>query len=251
MAFPTRVIQLLLLLYCLASVSYTSRRVLQWLLDGASNTGIAIFSLSPSKSAYPQASHQSNLSNHDALSSDLPGFLSSLISTPTETAFHWRSSNNHAGDLGLVSIKGDDDVSLLEETLLSKAFSQSLHPTRIIPFFYKATTIVEQEDVTITTLVTSNRFKVLKQLVERYQGMVIIYVSLLLRKPRSLYRSYVGHHSCPSTYGCTSWWIFQNTSIRNRPSGTARTVQFIALFFHLCRRTSSAIALLSDCRQKL
>lgn len=62
-------------------------------------------------------------------------------------------------------------VSVSQETLLSKTFTQSLHPTKIIPYYYRASLNVDQNDVTITTLVTRNRFKVLKQLVERYQGM--------------------------------------------------------------------------------
>lgn len=61
-------------------------------------------------------------------------------------------------------------TAIRESTLLSKAFSQSMHPTKIIPFFYQATGQIDQADVTITTLVTRNRFKVLKKLVERYQG---------------------------------------------------------------------------------
>ena len=64
----------------------------------------------------------------------------------------------------------DNENPILEETLLSKAFAQAMHPTRIIPFFYKSTGAVSKDDVTITTLVTSNRYKVLKQLVEQYKG---------------------------------------------------------------------------------
>lgn len=69
------------------------------------------------------------------------------------------------------------------ETLLSKAFSESMHPTRIIPFYFKATHPVDPDDVTITTLVTSNRFRVFKQLVERYRGpiSVTIHIPLPLR----------------------------------------------------------------------
>ena len=58
-----------------------------------------------------------------------------------------------------------------EETFLSKAFSQALRPTELIPFYYKASRPAGKDDVTITTLVTSNRYKVLKELVEKYKGM--------------------------------------------------------------------------------
>ncbi|KAI0651464.1 glycosyl-transferase for dystroglycan-domain-containing protein [Trametes meyenii] len=67
-----------------------------------------------------------------------------------------------------------------EETLLSKAFSEAMHPTRIIPFYIKATGQVQLDDVTITTLVTSNRFKVFKQLVERYRGPISVTIHIPL-----------------------------------------------------------------------
>ncbi|KAI0666270.1 glycosyl-transferase for dystroglycan-domain-containing protein [Trametes maxima] len=67
-----------------------------------------------------------------------------------------------------------------EETLLSKAFAEAMHPTRIIPFYFKATGPVDSEDVTITTLVTSNRFRVFKQLVERYRGPISVTIHIPL-----------------------------------------------------------------------
>jgi hypothetical protein len=57
-----------------------------------------------------------------------------------------------------------------EDFFLSKAFGESLQPSKVIPYFYRATSDFEKEDITITTLVTSNRFKVLAGLVERYRG---------------------------------------------------------------------------------
>ncbi|TFY50703.1 hypothetical protein EVJ58_g10927 [Rhodofomes roseus] len=65
-----------------------------------------------------------------------------------------------------------------EATLLSKAFSGALHPTRIIPFYYRSTGLVDPDDVTITTLVTRNRFKVFRQLVERYRGPISVTVHI-------------------------------------------------------------------------
>jgi hypothetical protein len=61
-------------------------------------------------------------------------------------------------------------MPMSENLFLSKAFAQSMHPSNIIPFFYRASGVFEQEDITITTLITSNRFKVFAQLAERYQG---------------------------------------------------------------------------------
>lgn len=88
----------------------------------------------------------------------------------------------------LGSYNGALDVSaetfpIQEDTFLSKAFAQALHPTELIPFYYKATSAVNPSDVTITTLVTSNRYKVLKQLVERYQGPISVTIHIPLPPP--------------------------------------------------------------------
>ncbi|KAI9059634.1 glycosyltransferase family 49 protein [Trametes sanguinea] len=74
----------------------------------------------------------------------------------------------------------DTGYAVREETLLSKAFSEAIHPTRIIPFYFKATGPQDSDDVTITTLVTSNRFKVFKQLVERYRGPISVTIHIPL-----------------------------------------------------------------------
>jgi hypothetical protein len=64
----------------------------------------------------------------------------------------------------------DSKSIIAENTFLSRAFPRLMQPMKIIPFYYKSTGDLDREDITITTLVTSNRFPVLKQLVERYQG---------------------------------------------------------------------------------
>lgn len=67
-----------------------------------------------------------------------------------------------------------------EDFFISKAFGESLGPSKVVPFYYRATGPnrkdgsvgdgPEKEDITITTLITSNRFKVFEKLVEHYQG---------------------------------------------------------------------------------
>lgn len=67
--------------------------------------------------------------------------------------------------------------STSEDFFLSKAFGDSLGPSKIIPFFYKALGPkndgqLNKRDISITTLVTSNRFRVFSRLVENYQGPI-------------------------------------------------------------------------------
>ncbi|KIK90760.1 glycosyltransferase family 49 protein [Paxillus rubicundulus Ve08.2h10] len=65
---------------------------------------------------------------------------------------------------------GSQKFIMGENIFLSKAFSQSMQPCRIIPFYYKASATFEEDDITVTTLVTSNRFQVFAELVKRYRG---------------------------------------------------------------------------------
>ncbi|KAF8583813.1 glycosyltransferase family 49 protein [Ramaria rubella] len=68
----------------------------------------------------------------------------------------------------------EDRVFLQEGVFLSRAFSQAMKPSRIVPFYYRASGSFRKEDITIATLVTSNRFEVLAGLVQRYQGPVSV-----------------------------------------------------------------------------
>lgn len=65
-------------------------------------------------------------------------------------------------------------LSMTEQLFLNKAFSQSLQPTNVVPFYYRSSKSSEKrpsyEDISIATLVTSNRFLVLAKLASKYQG---------------------------------------------------------------------------------
>lgn len=76
----------------------------------------------------------------------------------------------------IMGVKGINNSPLVttEDHFLSLSFSSALQPSKVIPYYYRATGMdevdFEKEDITITTLITSNRFKVFERLVERYQG---------------------------------------------------------------------------------
>lgn len=83
-----------------------------------------------------------------------------------EPLFSWTSSDvilDHG--LGLRA-----PVSIDRSLFLSKAFMNSMRPSNIKPYFYRARGRFQSDDVTITTLITSNRFEVFPRLVEKYQG---------------------------------------------------------------------------------
>jgi hypothetical protein len=105
----------------------------------------------------------------------------------------------NTSDLALAyGLGSTDSVSLDEDLFLSKAFSNSMHPTKIIPYFYRATGSFEQDDITITTIITSNRFQVFSRLIEQYQGKLSLFrfLSFDTQIHVERYRTYIGHHSC-------------------------------------------------------
>lgn len=75
---------------------------------------------------------------------------------------------------GLVPTQHSTPVPMSEDQFLSMTFGSALQPSKVIPYFYRATGPDEpgfnREDITIATLVTGNRFKVFERLVEKYQG---------------------------------------------------------------------------------
>ncbi|KAL9552376.1 hypothetical protein MBANPS3_003787 [Mucor bainieri] len=54
----------------------------------------------------------------------------------------------------------------------SKVFSGAMGPSNVQPYYYKASETTEGEDISISTIVTSDRFPVLSRLASRYQGPI-------------------------------------------------------------------------------
>jgi glycosyltransferase-like protein LARGE len=81
--------------------------------------------------------------------------------------------------------------------LLSKGTAGSMVSSNVIPYFYRAKGSFDADDITITTLITSNRFKVFARLVEKYRGLPpasTIYFTLLIAHRADIrHRSYQGY----------------------------------------------------------
>ncbi|CAE6484564.1 unnamed protein product [Rhizoctonia solani] len=69
-------------------------------------------------------------------------------------------------------IRGNSGGTWSRNLFESKLFDLTLKPTEVIPYYYRALQEHKNEDVTITTIVTSNRFEALARLVEQYQGPI-------------------------------------------------------------------------------
>ena len=113
---------------------------------------------------------------------DMGDFLSVFEEAATDPVLYWatvsqiepaqRGQSFH----GVSSAEPDWSLGWFEMStslFLSKAFAGSMHPMKIFPYFYKASETFDEDDITITTLVTPNRFEVLRKLALRYEGMHI------------------------------------------------------------------------------
>lgn len=167
--FIIRLLRFLLALYLLAAVLYTSNyfllsplhSCLSLLLDHRV-PNLREWSTSSFNSLLPR---RSSAPNFDQLSD--PEVLLEQ-SSHWQDDIYWRSSE-FARQNGLGH---DKPIRMSQSLFLSKAFANSMRPSKIVPFFYRATGIFDKDDITITTLVTSNRFHVLARLVNNYSGPI-------------------------------------------------------------------------------
>lgn len=167
-----RVLRLLVIFYALLAVLYTTNLLLVSLLHfrlskvlsrGFSKERDVSWSalslrLSGGATAFPQGP------------SNIPATLNpdsgDLLREPSKDLIYWTPSDlSRQYDTGPAST-----TAMTEGLFLSKAFAQSMRLSKIVPFFYQATGAFDREDITITTLITSNRFKVFAPLVEQYEG---------------------------------------------------------------------------------
>ncbi|KAF8550929.1 glycosyltransferase family 49 protein [Imleria badia] len=130
-----------------------------------------------------------------------------------------------------------------ESLFLSKAFSQSTQPCKIIPFYYKGSAAFEDDDITITTLVTFNRFKVFGELAKRYKGPISAAVHVapsdshvVLDALHDLYTSTPGMSSFVDVHLVLSPFARQLNTWRNVARLFARTefVMMLDVDFAIC-----------------
>ncbi|CAO3618796.1 unnamed protein product [Mucor fragilis] len=78
-----------------------------------------------------------------------------------------QSSQRDLGEDGASSI----DMAF-DPVFQSKVFSGAMGPSNVQPYYYKASETTGGEDISISTIVTSDRFPVLSRLASRYQGPI-------------------------------------------------------------------------------
>ncbi|TCD68553.1 hypothetical protein EIP91_010478 [Steccherinum ochraceum] len=178
--------QLAVFVLVLVSVSYTTKYLAEVLVLWFSSFPASLWKTSTAPGSLQ--SHQPATFRSQNLHADVFAHLDPVTFSLLEKGAYYSNPGAAATEdlrigstfrqqlLGVHDTNSSGTVS--QETLLSKAFSHSLHPTRVIPYFYKASGTFDEDDVTITTLVTSNRFKILKQLVDRYRGPISVTIHI-------------------------------------------------------------------------
>jgi hypothetical protein len=179
MAYPmnlSRVLQLFAVLYVLIALSFTSCSLVSSLCNGVVAflwaSGLAARSLDP----------------FSASDAGL-GMLEDLDLGMEKHYVDWNASRPYSNDTDLPLA-----VRMEEDLFLSKAFSTSLHPSKIIPYYYRATSQFDKDDITVITLITSNRLPVFARMVRQYQGQYRWVNQQALT--HSFQRSCLRRHSC-------------------------------------------------------
>ncbi|KAF9957228.1 hypothetical protein BGZ70_009594 [Mortierella alpina] len=146
------------------------------------------------------------------------------------------------------AIKQQQDSSNLavvdEDFYLSKVYSTAMQPSKVIPYYFRAEGTFDKEEVTITTLITENRFGVFTKLVRNYQGPISVcfwirddetkdqhFAALHdLFESEPLFKKYVDLHVVVDKFD------FQLNMWRNVARLFARTDYFMLLDvdFHIC-----------------
>ncbi|CAO3645969.1 unnamed protein product [Mucor hiemalis] len=76
--------------------------------------------------------------------------------------------------------KGSDEIHTLSEQLIkSKIFSSSMGLDNVTPYYFKASRKIKSQDITLATLVTRNRFRVLSRLATNYKGPISAAIHVL------------------------------------------------------------------------
>ncbi len=103
-----------------------------------------------------------NYGNHNSMIIDRP---SSVKQSNWDWVFSTQSA--YQTNLKVPHMFGNPE----ERLVYSKLFQYALQPTSVIPFFYRSTRSVSQQDITITTLITIERLEVFSKLVDKFKGI--------------------------------------------------------------------------------
>eukprot|EP00158_Paraphelidium_tribonemae_P002893 Partr_v1_DN25762_c0_g1_i2_m74700 putative Inherit from opiNOG: Glycosyltransferase-like len=80
-----------------------------------------------------------------------------------------------SGEESVASVPFDD---VTDSMLYSKMFQYALQPTRVVPYFFRMSSRVRKDDITISTIITMERLSVFNNLVIKYKGPISVAVHI-------------------------------------------------------------------------
>ncbi|KAF9971510.1 hypothetical protein BGZ73_005540 [Actinomortierella ambigua] len=73
---------------------------------------------------------------------------------------------------------GKGTHSIEEDAVLYKIFANAMQPSKVLPYYFKASRDFDPESVTITTLITFDRYPIFSKLVTNYQGPISVSIHI-------------------------------------------------------------------------
>ncbi|KAI8983786.1 glycosyl-transferase for dystroglycan-domain-containing protein [Pilobolus umbonatus] len=137
------------------------------------------------------------------------------------------------------------------ESIKSKIFSGSLGLDNVIPYYFKASRAPKPEDITLATLVTRNRFRVLSRLASNYKGPISAAIHVMddtertatIKELKNMYRSnpdmqkYVDIHLIIDKYD-RQFNMWRNTA---KLYTRSEYLMMLDVDFHLCTNFRKSI----------
>ncbi|KAF9268696.1 glycosyltransferase family 49 protein [Marasmius fiardii PR-910] len=154
-----RVLYQLVVLYFFLSILFTTYHLLVTPMQACISILVKTF-ISPSVKR--QVAPHLPSSTHKTISTERSNILYNLGLPSRGSEVFWNASQSNSS------------IRMSEEVFLSKAFANTMHPSRMVPFFYRANGLFNTEDITVTTQITSNRLHVFDRLVRHYQGPISV-----------------------------------------------------------------------------
>ncbi|KAF9356517.1 hypothetical protein BGX34_009906 [Mortierella sp. NVP85] len=74
--------------------------------------------------------------------------------------------------------EGHPERGIEEDALLHRVFANTMQPSKVLPYYFKATRFSDPESVTITTLITFDRCPIFSKLVTNYQGPISVSIHI-------------------------------------------------------------------------
>ncbi|KAG0368007.1 hypothetical protein BGZ54_002863 [Gamsiella multidivaricata] len=74
--------------------------------------------------------------------------------------------------------KDHSEHEIEEDVMLHKVFANTMQPSKVLPYYFKAVRDFDPDSVTITTLITFDRYPIFSKLVTNYQGPISVSIHI-------------------------------------------------------------------------